>query len=102
MQMTIDSSNVELDAAMREYIERHLRFVFTRFSPRIKRISLSVESEDRPSGGCDSWCNVSVKLIPAEEVEIEVHEVDIRSAVAQAVDRAGRAVARKVGQQHHS
>ena len=102
MQMTIDSVNGDLDDATHEYIERRLRFVFTRFSPRIKRISLSVKSEDRPWGGCDSWCKVSVKLIPAEGIEIEVHAEDIRSSVAQAVDRAGRAVARKVNQQPRS
>jgi len=102
MQMTIDSSTVELDDAMREHIERRLRFVFTRYSPQIKRISLSVENADRPSGGCDSWCEISMKLIPAEEVAIEVHAADIRSAVALAVDRAGRAMARRIEQQRRS
>ncbi len=102
MQMTIDSVNVELDDAMREYIERRLRFVFTRFSPRIKRISLCVDRADRPSGGCDSWCKVSVKLVPTGEIEIEVHAEDIRSSVAQAVDRAGRAVERRIERQRRS
>jgi len=102
MQLTLSSTNFELDDAMCEYIERRLRFVFTRFSPRINLISLDVENAVRPAGGCDSCCKIVVKLIPEEEVEIEVHDADIRSAVAHAVGRAGRAVERRIAQQRSS
>ena len=102
MQLTLSSTNVELDDTMREYIDRRLRFVFTRFSPRIKLISLDVENAVRPTSGCDSCCKILVKLIPKEEVDIEVHDAEIRSAVARAVDRAGRAVERRIAQQRSS
>ena len=102
MRITIDSTNVELDETMREYIERRLRFVLTRYSSQVNRISLSVEHSHRPGGGFVACCKVSVKLIPKEEVEFEVHDAEIHSAVARAVDRAGRAVERRFAQQRQS
>ena len=102
MQLTLSSTNVELDHAIREYVERRLRFVFTRFSEHINRISLSVENAERSARGVDSCCKICVKLIPKEEVEIEVHDADIRSAVARAVDRVARAVERRIAQQRSS
>ena len=102
MQLTLTSTNVELDDTMLEYIERRLRFVFTRFSPRIRLISLDVEDAVRPTGGFDSCCKIVVNLIPKEEVEIEIHDAEIRSAVARAVERAGRAVERRIAQRRQS
>lgn len=102
MQLMLSSTNVELDDAMREYIERRLRFVFTRFSPRINLISLDVENGVRPTGGCDSCCKIVVKLISGDKVESEMHDADIRSAVAHAAYRAGRAVERRIARQRSS
>ena len=102
MRITIYSTNVELNDALREYIERRVRFVFTRYSPRVNQISVSVENAHRPAGGFDACCKISVKLISTEVVEIEVHNADIRSAVARAVDKIGSAVKRKFAQQRQS
>ena len=102
MQITIDSTNVELDDALREYIELRASFALTRYSQQIKRIVLHVENAIRPVGGVDVCCDVSVKLISDEEVEIEVQDSQIRTAVAHAVDRAGYTVERKLQERRES
>ena len=47
-------------------------------------------------------CDVSVELISDEEVEIEVQDSEIRSAVACAGDRAGYTVERKLQDRRES
>jgi len=62
----------------------------------------NVEHALRPVGGVDVCCDVSVKLISDEEVEIEVQDSEIRSAVACAVDRAGCTVEQKLQERRES
>ncbi len=92
MRIVIDSADVELDDATREYIERRLRFALTRYSQHIKTITLYVKSSHQQADRCDTLCKVCIKLIPADGVETEAGDAGIRRAVARAVDMASRAV----------
>ena len=68
----------------------------------ISRIVLHVENAIRPAGGFDVCCDVSVTLIFDDAVEVEVQDTEIHSAIARAMDRAGRAVERKLQERRGS
>ena len=96
MKLIITGKKVKLDEALREYIERRVYFALSRFSPRIARVSVTVEDVNGPRGGIDKRCRILVKLGRMEELKVETTDAEIYDAVAAAVDRVGRSVQRKL------
>lgn len=95
MQSSITVTNVELDESLRQFIERRVQFALSRFGPRIRRVSIVLASECRPSGGTDMSCQIVVTLDRSEHEVIEVHGLDMQSAVTHALERASRSVQRR-------
>ena len=96
MRLIITGKKVELGEALREHIERRVYFALSRFSPRISRISVTVEDVNGPRGGIDKRCCIVVKLDRVEELQVEITDADVYDAVAAAADRVGRSVQRKL------
>lgn len=95
MRITIGGS-IELDADVRAYIERRLRFALGRFGPRLEGIVLRIADVNGPKGGEDKRCTVAVRLRPDREVLVTHAHRDVRAAVDLAAERAGSAVAREI------
>jgi putative sigma-54 modulation protein len=99
VQSSITVTNVELDETLRQFIERRVQFALSRFGPRIRRVSIGLTKEIRPTGGTDSSCQIVVTLERSEHEVIEVHGLDMQSAVTHALERASRSVQRKLARQ---
>jgi ribosomal subunit interface protein len=96
MKLIITGKRVKLDEALREHIERRVYFALSRFSPRIARVSVTVEDVNGPRGGIDKRCRILVKLDRMEELKVETTDAEIYDAVAATADRVGRSVQRKL------
>jgi ribosomal subunit interface protein len=96
MKHCITAKNVTIDDALHEHIEQRIYFAFSRFSPRISRVSVMVEDVNGPRGGIDKRCRIVVKLKRGGEVAVEATDADMSAAASAAADRAGRAVQREL------
>jgi len=96
MKLSISGKNMKLDDAMKEHIERRVYFALSRFSPRVARVTVTVEDVNGPRGGIDKRCRILVKLDRMEELKVESTDSGIYAAVDTAADRMGRSVQRKI------
>ena len=96
MQMNIQSRDFALTEALRSYVERRLRFTLTRYEPALRRLQVHLSDVNGPRGGRDKCCRVRVALVAQPDVAVEDTENDMYHAVDRAVERAGRAVSRRL------
>ena len=96
MKLVISTKNVNLDDTLRKHIEQRIYFAFSRFSPRISRVSVMAEDINGPRGGIDKRCRIVVKLERSGELTVEATDADMSAAVSAVADRVGRAVQREL------
>lgn len=96
MKLSISGKNMKINDALKEHIEQRIYFALSRFSPRVARVSVTVEDVNGPRGGIDKRCRILVKLDRMEDVAIETTDAEIYDAVSAAADRVGRSVQRKL------
>ncbi len=96
MKLVISTNNVNLDDTLRKHIEQRIYFAFSRFSPRISRVSVMAEEINGPCGGIDKRCRIVVKLDRSRELTVVGTDTNMSAAVSTVVARAGRAVQREL------
>lgn len=99
MQIDIQARGFVLTDALRDYAERRLRFALPPADERIRRVTLRFFDTNGPRGGIDKRCRIQVTLNGLGGVVIEDTEADLYVAIDRAVDRAGRAVVRRLARQ---
>jgi len=96
MQIDVHALGFALTPALREHIERRLRFALGRYDGQVSRLWVRLSDLNGPHGGEDKRCHVRITLTDAPEVLIEDAEADLYVAIDRAADRAGRTVARRL------
>jgi len=98
MRFSVSGDRITVSTGLREYIQRRLYFALGRFGPAIDRATVRVGDMNGPRGGIDKCCQIVVTLRASGSPPIAIGDIDedLRSAVARASNRAGRAVARAV------
>ena len=96
MHIHIQARGFGLTPGLREYTERRLWFAFGPGHPRVGRIAVCLSDDNGPRGGEDKRCHVRVSVRGASGIVIEETERDLYTAIARAVDRAARTVARRL------
>ena len=98
MRVSVSGHRVKVTAGLREYIDRRLYFALGRFGPAIDHVSVHVGDVNGPRGGVDKHCQIVVKLRASgsNRIAIDDTDEDLRAAVTQASNRAGRTVARAI------
>ncbi len=100
MLIELRQRNVQVESETREWIERRVHFTLGRFAARIRRVAVSVSDINGARGGTDKQCRLRISLIPNGEVLVEDVDLSVEAVVANAVERAARAVARWL-ERHH-
>lgn len=101
MKLEMRSHGVELTSELRRHIERKLRFALTRFRQRLRRVHVLVTDVNGPRGGDDIHCKVRVELGGRGELVVREVDSDPFAAVARAIERVTRTVARRTGRLAH-
>lgn len=103
MRLIISDRHNDLTEATRALLTRRLHFVLSRFSPRIRQVSVFIGDQNGPKGGIDTSCRILAKLDRLGEIVVSSEHSELLNCVTHAVDRLGRAVARTIerSQEHN-
>ncbi|HYV34571.1 MAG TPA: hypothetical protein VE988_02640 [Gemmataceae bacterium] len=96
MRLVIRECGLALDQERRNSIERRLRFLLARFSPRIGRIVVRLADLSYNIGNLKVHCQIAIRLAPFGHVSIDVAAVDLDTALNWAASRIGPAVNREL------
>ena len=96
MKIDIQARNFPLTDALRSHAERRLRFALTCCDDYVHGAVMRLSDINGPRGGSDKRCHLQVVLAGLPNVVVEDTEGDLYVAIDRAIDRAGRAVARKI------
>lgn len=100
MRIDIQSRGFTLTEAMRQHVERRLRFALCAMRQGPKAIAVRLGDENGPRGGVDKVCTIQISFSGAAPVIIEEVQADLYAAVDRAADRAGRTVIRRLQRLH--
>jgi putative sigma-54 modulation protein len=95
MQIEIQARNFSVTRALREHIERRLKFALSTCYRNVKRIMVRLSDVNGPRGGNDKRCHLEL-FLPGQAVVIQNTESDLYVAVNRAASRAGRTAMRQL------
>ncbi len=96
MKIRLTTNGIELTADLHDYVRRRAHFSLGRFAGRIRSLSIRLADINGPRGGIDKHCDVRVDVGHRQPVLVRERQVSLHAAVAFAVERAERAVQRKL------
>jgi ribosome-associated translation inhibitor RaiA len=99
MQIDIQSRGFSLTDSLLSYAQRRLLFAMSYCSDHVNRVVIRLSDVNGPRGGADKRCHIQVVIAGIPDVVVEDTEVDLYAAIDRAIDRARRAVVRKIDRQ---
>lgn len=87
LRIEVTSTGLQLTAAQRVRVVRHVRLALTRFGSRVRKVSVRLAELVNPLGGLDRRCRMRVWLEPGEGIAVEVINGRIEAAVGRAATR---------------
>lgn len=99
MQFHIHTQGFELTDGIRDHIDRHLQFAFDWADHELGKIIVRLYDINGPRGGNDKRCHVRIPLPRSREVVVEDTSSNLYVAIDRAIDRASRALARRLSRQ---
>ena len=95
MELFIRHHGVQVDAALREQIEKRIGFALQAFEPRIKKVDVRLEDVNAHRGGMDKYCQIIVYPRRGAVMKVEDFDPNMLSVVGRAADRLGYAASRR-------
>jgi len=93
--LAVRAKDVEVDAALREYVAKRAGFKLGKFAEAIERITVRFEDLNGPKKGSPAdRCAIKVVISRHESVLVEVVDTDPRAAFDKCIDSVERAVRR--------
>ncbi|MBK8230253.1 MAG: ribosome-associated translation inhibitor RaiA [Candidatus Eisenbacteria bacterium] len=96
MKLRIRALDFELTPALRNHVDRRLRFALARFNSRLQQVTVHLSDLNGPRGGADKQCLCLAEATALPTLVIREHGDDLYAAVDRAVDRLGRNLARAI------
>lgn len=96
MRISLRTQGLEPTEAIREHVDRRVRFAVGRFGDRLDEVTVRIGDANGPRGGLDKTCRLVATLGGAGQVVVEDSDADLYVAVDRGTSRLGRAVARAV------
>lgn len=96
MKIDIRTHGFALTYAIRDHVERRLRFALARADAYVRQVTVHLADIEGPRGGIEKRCRVRVRLKPGVDLLVEDTEAELYAAVDRAADRVGRSVVRRV------
>ena len=73
MQFEIRARDISISQALRNHIERRLRFALDRFARRIRQVRVTLGDPNGPRGGIDKCCKLAISLDHSSTIVVESH-----------------------------
>lgn len=96
MKIDIRTRGFALTDAIRDHVERRLRFALARADAYVRQVTVHLADIEGSRGGIEKRCRVRVRLKPGVDLLVEDTEAELYAAVDRAADRVGRSVVRRV------
>jgi ribosome-associated translation inhibitor RaiA len=96
MHLTLKASGLSTGAALREHVERRVRFAVGRFGAGVSEVTVRLSDANGPRGGVDKVCQIVADLPRVGRLVVEDADADAYAAVDRAAGRLGRAAARAI------
>ena len=96
MQIIIQSKGVDIDQNIKNFVDNHMRFVFTRYGEYVICIEVMLIDINGPKGGIDKRCRVKLKLGSRATIVIQETQEDLYSAIKLCSARLKRSVERSI------
>lgn len=101
MRLHVTGRGLTVTEDLEDYVRRRAQFAMGRFAGTIASLNVRLSDVNGPRGGSDKCCDVRVEAEGLRKpVVVREQQDEIHAAVALAVDRAGRTVARLVRLAH--
>jgi len=94
MKIEIYGDALMVSPPLREYVLRSLLFALGRFAHRIQRVRVSLADVNGPRGGEDKRCRIHVNMRRLDTFVVEDTDAQVRVAIDNASERAGRRIRR--------
>ena len=102
MQITIHAKDIDVDAGLREHVQRRLHFALGWAQQHVGRVSIVLSDLNGPRGGADKCCRLRCALSGTSEMIVEDTQADLATAIDRVADRAGRTLARRLARQREN
>ena len=96
MRLQVTGSRIDLSDDLKDFVRRRIHFALGRFSGRIKALSVRLADVNGPRNGVDKTCDIRISAGAGEVIIVRERQENIYLAVAHALDRAARAIQRKL------
>jgi putative sigma-54 modulation protein len=94
MQFEIRGRDISIIHALRNHIERRLRFALDRFARRVRQVRVKVGDLNGPRGGIDKCCKLAISLDRSSTIVVESHASNVYAAVDRVADKAATCIGR--------
>ena len=96
MQFEIRARDVSISHALRNHIERRLRFALDRFAKRIRQVHVKLGDPNSPRGGIDKCCKLAISLDRSSTIVVESHASNVYAAIDCIADKAATYIGRRL------
>ena len=100
MQFEIRGRDISITEALRDHIERRLRFALDRFTTRIKQVHVTLVDLNGPRGGIDKCCKLAISLDRSSTIVVESHASEVYVAIDGVADKAAIYIGRRLKRPH--
>lgn len=97
MRLDINTSRIDLNNDIREYVERRAEFALGRFDHAVVDVTVSLEDTNGPRGGIDQHCKIRMTM-NGEKTPLVCNSTqeEIKASIDTAFETASRAVAKSL------
>lgn len=96
MLINIHGHGFSITHAIREHVEKRIRFALSRIGHRLKRVDVRLSDLNGPRGGVDKRCLIEVRINRHPPVIVTDVQSDLYTCVDRACARARRTVMRRL------
>jgi len=96
MLINIHGHGFSVTRAIREYVDKRMRFALARIGHRLRRVDVRLSDLNGPRGGVDKRCLIEVRINRHPPVVVTDVQSDLYTSIDRASARAGRTVMRRL------
>lgn len=96
MRVELSVKGVKGEETLKEYVERRMHFVLSRFGSELLRVAIRLTKTALPQEAGQKRCQVAIKLLSGGSVSVEATHADLFAAIDRAAERASRSVERRL------
>ncbi len=94
MHLKLRMNPAQIEQALRNHIERRLRFALGRFGDRVGNVTVTLTG---PEGrAAESRCRIRIEVVPRGSFAVEERGQDLLAAIDRAAGRIGRLFGREI------